>query len=238
MADNETLRTEAQWNNILTKLEQIRELRDRASTPDEANAAAAALTRMLTKYSLSMVEFESRLGNGTRHASGAVKATIEIENTAAWRQLLLTVIARTNGCRAIFMSGSKEVFMVGPQKNIDLATDLYGELVALAEVMSRRASREPANARAVHAAGMRVWRRSYLIGFGSGLGDAMRAARKQAADEMEGGSALVVVQDQNLDKAVSDLIGRTRPTGASRVNGAAHQSGYNDGKTALTKRLG
>lgn len=237
MNTEETVRTDAQWNDVLKKLESIRALRDRASTPEEAEAAAAALTRMLTKYSLTMVEFESRASRADGRAGGSIKTTITIENTAIWRQHLLTGIARANGCRAIFVKQSSHVFMVGPERNIQIVTDLYEELVALAETMARRASREPANAYSVLDAGMRSWKRSYLIGWGSGLYDAMRAARAQAADEVDGGSALVVVQERNLNEDVRRLIGATQQASGSRVNRAAHSAGYSDGEKSLTKRL-
>lgn len=123
------------WTAILSKLEQVRTLRDRATTQGEAEAAAAALTRLLTKYNLSMAEFEMRTKSERAEGHGMIRDFIDMANSAPWRSDLLNVIAMHNGCRAIFGLGKKAI-MVGTKQNIALIEDIYSEFVALAEVMA------------------------------------------------------------------------------------------------------
>lgn len=238
MTAPDTQRTDAEWRAILDKLDQIKALRDRAGTQAEAEAAAAALTRLLTKYNLSITEFEMRTKGDDTLGSNYVRTDITIENGANWRKDLLHVVATENGCRAIFKRGSSGVIMVGSPTGIGIVTDIYQEFVALAEVMARRASREPAYAIDVVAIGARRWRTGYLIGFAQGIWEAMRDARKAAVDETAGGSALVIVQDKALARAVDDLVGKTVSAGKSNVSRDAYNAGRSDGRGAMTKRIG
>lgn len=238
MEANGSTATDIQWGDVLKKLENIRELRDRATTKGEAESAAAALTRMLTKYNLSMAEFEMRTKAEIGAGHGMIHDVFSRENTASWRGDLLNYIAMNNNCRAVFLPGSKNTIMVGKKEQIAIVTDLYSEFVALAETMARRASREESNHWDIYCHGIRRWKTGYLTGFASGLGDAMREARMNAINEHEGGSALVLVQDQKLQDAVDELIGATKSMKAKRVNAAGFRVGHGDGKGALTKRIG
>src|SRR5689334_16506295 len=122
------------WSDILDKLGKLKTLSDRAGTLAEAEAAAAAMTRLLLKYNLSMVDVTAHLDGS---ANPVKRVDDPLENTAMWRTLLIYEIAKANLCDLVRLNGGKTVALFGHDHNLIVVKELYlwlvGEIDRLAD---------------------------------------------------------------------------------------------------------
>jgi len=221
---------------ILNKLAYIKTLKEQASTPGEAEAAAAAMTRMLTKYGLDMMELDMRLGTMPK-ASDFLYEKVDLESSAMWKRTLIYHIAKHNFSRVIYIPGKKTVDFVGTQQNLQVVQAMYAWLVlevnALAEIGWQQFTDK-------YYYSVKSWKNAYRTGLVSGLGRAMKDARAEVLLASDSGSALVVVNEKALDEAVLLNVGKTRTSSLRVSNGDAYSRGYDVGRSynISTNRIG
>lgn len=115
---------DANWTEVWERLSRIRTLADRAGTLAEAEAAAAALSRLLLKYNLSMADLdESQAGDPGADAVGSEEYAVA--NSAPWRHYLLHALAQSHFCRAVRYPGTNRAILVGHPHNLAAVKELY-----------------------------------------------------------------------------------------------------------------
>lgn len=231
---NENGRSGAEWRAIIERLAQIEALIENGATQGEAEAAAAAFTRTLTRFNLSEDEYRSRRGG--YDPNGYERFVIVIDDRVDWARKLLYVIAKHNGCDMIVYTGSLAVSVVGVPETVELVRKLYEAFRAIARSCCLTVSRERLSQAMILRYGSKKWQASYLAGFADGIGAAMREARKKAVAETENGSALVVLQQNALAQAVERLIGETEPIERATVITSAYDRGVADGRAAYGEK--
>lgn len=216
--------SEALTSQLVDKFEKLLQLEQRAATPGEAEAAAAAMTRLLTKHNLDMMEVHRRLGSQGPKID-MIKKWVDVP-AAAWRKSLLWIVARNNFTTFIYYR--RGGYLIGHQASILTTWQLYESLIGTVEHLADLAWADIAAWSGESAA---IWKNSFRLGCVSGIGDAIRRAKRAAVEETEGGSALVLVNEKELAEAVEKFVGPTSRSGHTNVtNAAAYRAGYATGK--------
>ena len=253
------MESERQWSEILDKLAKIKALSDRAGTLEEAQAATAALSRMLLRYNLTMEQVTVHLDG--QHDRGFVRQDATIENGAMWRAILLNSLARAHFCRCVRHGSNGTHSLFGQPHNIVVVKDLYSWLVDeverlaktgwpvhLAADIDRITDRytDPTGVYAdypgdvverycrqqiAYATGQqRAWKNSFRQGAVSAIGDTLREARAQARQDAGAAAwGLVPVLEQDLEDAFRKEYGLLQHSRAS-VN--RWHAGYDAGYAA------
>ncbi len=192
------------WAAIMDKLERVKRLQERAGTVAEAEAAAAALTKLLTKYNLTAAEFDHRIERNPQ--DDYVRQTVDLDGRTSWQRDLLGAVAHHNFCRVVHIARTDLSYLVGEPRNIEIVRDLYTYLRREVDRLADRAWEE-ARGSSPDWISSREWKRSYRAGVVDGIGMAMTEAKRTAVAEVEHGSQLVLVKDAELTAARDRLIG-------------------------------
>lgn len=215
--------------DVLEKIEKIQALMSRAGTQEEAEAASAALQRLLTKHNLELFDVEQRLGNG-KHKSEFVREHFNLKHQSGWRRDLLHVVAVNNFGKITYTQGSGWTSIVAEKRQVPIIIETYLRLEKLLWKMSRDASdREYANPSYEYSLEPRAWLNSYRNGFVWGLNRAMQAAKRDEIAQHEGGSALVVVKEEELNAAFSEFYPKLGKASSRDISSSA---GYHAGMRA------
>lgn len=219
-----------------SKLEKIARLMEAAGTPGEAEAAAAAFQRLVMKMNLTAEDLKG-LGkdDGAEYVSQTVIVAPEGKTGVTWRVYLLNAVARYNFCQAIRVGAhGGRMYLVGQRRNVEAVMSMYVtmgpvfERLAVASWHAEAAEARRLGWRAPHKV---RWTNSFLQGVPAGLIAKFKAERaeEEAADASV--SALVVVKDAELRRAVTDLVGGTT-TPKHKINSlsSAYESGYQAGR--------
>lgn len=242
------------------KIERVRELMERAGTPAEAEAAAAAFQRLIMRHELS--EEEARTLTGSRRDE-VVLRRVRLwpagRQGVTWRFHLMIVLTRFNFCR-LYREGpaGADVLVIGTEKNLDAVTRLYQMTEPAFERLAEAAWDEALRAfrvaylvtrgvlkaddatRVVSTAvvlrgrpNRQSYLASFLLGVPSGLYDKLKSERAEEIATLEGAQALVVVADQELDEAAERLIGEVTAgrRGPGARDGQAFRRGYDAGRS-------
>ena len=218
---------------LLTKLQKITRLIDRAGTPGEAEAAAAALSRLLLKYNLD--EAEVRRANGESESSAIVVQKFSVGKVGGaylWRWYLVSTIARANLTEVVRDGGTPlDGWIVGTKQNVEAVLDLNQHL---ADVFQRLAA-ESWTKEGQHGSWYLTrtkYINAFLLGVAPGLREKFAAERREAAKENGHVNALVVVNSAAIRDTIREEIGRTRDTSQHRRVGDAdaYQHGYRAGR--------
>jgi hypothetical protein len=225
--------SDVNWNQLLNKIENLMTLADRTESLGEAQAAAAGLTRLLTRHSLTMDEVTQRL-HGQQRKSDYDSHEVTTDAKSTWQQALIGQIAKFNFGRAITM-GNGVVRVVAEPHSFIVIKHLY---LYLDEAFTRLANDSLADKPPqVHT---KTWKNNFFLGAVEGVIDAMKDAQKAEAENVEHGSALVVVKDNEVAMAFKQLYPRTRKaTRAYSHNQQAFGRGYEAGRNVnLSPQIG
>lgn len=232
------------WPAILARLEKIIALENAAGTQAEAEAAAAAMTRLLTRYNLSRADVSKRLDGQKGPAFEERHTKI---SSAAWCRVLFSGIARANFCRPLYAGPT--AYCIGDPANVAAVIGLYDRIRREVERLTGLAwanlapEERPAPRRRYRsyyqwheqhdradATAAREWKGDFRYGCVAGVVAAIREARDQAVQEVENGSALVVVREAGLNDEV-----RRRYPHTGKIDTGRHLSqrgAYESGRVA------
>ena len=215
-----------QMDEILDKLAKLHALEDGAATQGEAEAASAAITRLLTRYNLDALDVRRRLGNQAAPLQfGQVRLT---GIKSAWERTLLGAIARHNQSQAVFWTygeSSGDVTLFGPANTLPLIEEMFR---TLARTVDHLTDLGWAAVTMVYTTPGK-WKTAYRLGCVSGINTALQRARDAAVEQVEQGSALVVQQEEALAQEVEQQIGKTRSMAKVTFEHTAYAQGYYDG---------
>jgi hypothetical protein len=241
--------TDANWNEVWERLSRIKTLADRAGTLAEAEAATAALSRLLLRYNLSLTDLDDATGDPER--GGVASEEYAVANSATWRHYLLHALAQSHFCRAIRYPGTSRAILVGHPHNLSAVKELYRWLsVAIERLASegweeqrdRAAARlllDPgsghrrfADARAAlpGSSERRAWTSAFRTGAVDGLWRRLideRAALQQETDPSRW--ALVPILDAEVQAFMDQHFASVGSYQMSASNAAGYQAGQEAG---------
>ena len=199
-------------NEVIEKARRLLQLRERAATPGEAQAAARALAKMLDKHRISIAELEMQGNREVEPLLADVDDPLICYNRlAAWKNRLIHVLCKHYGVacwrrgkiRGRAYDGRRKMayamHLCGRKSDMDMVRHMLAWLSTEVERLSRQ------ECEGLGTVSHNSWRR----GFVDGLDKQLRMARDDVA-EHSSDAALVLrkrLDDANdfLDRAIEDL---------------------------------
>lgn len=241
--------TNPNLDNILSKLRKLKALYEGAkeiNSEGEANAAAAAIQRLLTQYNLSVDEIgtdEQKKEDVVvdEKTSGFTYKSIGGE----WEQRLVYVICKWNFCRCfVYGKSYRTLLLVGKKENLETVKWLREMLSERFVSFSKKRFKEYQKTReyASKPISMDKYQRSYLMGCAAGLDAKLKEeSDRDKAKNIEYGTkvnALVVRNDTAVAQFVSKKFGKVESRKTRESNDSAREFGFRDGKnTELHKQV-
>ncbi len=229
-------------NKIVERLKKLMRLQQSASkigSEGEANAAAAAISRLLTQYNLSLMDINPE----ERKESLRVQRTgnISFKDTyGLWKRLLMNVICEFNYCKVFLISGQTNMIVVGTEANTSTVIYLYDMLRSIFRKLAPVRYKEFANGKRGAIRTEKYKRKyiaSYLNGCAYGLREKLTIEAK--ANEVQEKS-LVVCHNQLINDYMRSYasVERKAPKTKKKDIAEAFYNGYCDGKnTNINKAI-
>ena len=217
-------------DDVMARIAKIQRLAERGGTPHEAAAAAAKVQELLAQHSLTLAQVaiaggEPLSGYGHRqHSTGH----------SMWRRSLMSVLARSNMCLALYLIGGETIDVFGHRDNVRVVIDLYIWLAAEIDRMAEVAwSREGSGA-------VRAWKNRYREGAVQTIAERLTEEPKaRQATVAPTNTALVVIQDKVnavVDKVYPGIkrhnIHHSVPSGGGYDAGARDAAGMTVARSA------
>ena len=241
--------TNQNLDSVLKKLRKLQNLYEGAkkiNSEGEANAAAAAIQKLLIQYNLSMDEI------GTDEEKS--KDTVLEEKVdgftyksigGEWEFRLLYVLCKWNFCKCFQVGGTyKRLMIFGKKENIETVKWLRSMLAERFVSFSKNRFKEYQKTveYAMKPISMDKYQRSYLMGCAAGLDAKLKEeSDREKAKDAEFGAKVTALVVRN-DTAVTEYIENKYKVGkgkARRENfDSARALGFRDGKnTELHKQV-
>ena len=220
---------------IAEKIAQVANLMERASTQGEAEAAAAAMQRLVLKYGVTLDEARREAGKAASPYLFEMHIIAKAASPSiSWRNTMFHIIAHAGFCRSYNPGngGWHRVLVLGTRDDIDMALSTFLSVVATFERIADERSR-------TEAYGHRgAWKRSFLLGAAAGLRSALRAAVQDEAAADTAVNALVVVKGQELLAAEREQVGPLGKKGNAfeTRDASAYRKGYKQGAAWSSQR--
>jgi len=189
------------------------------ATVEEAAAAAAKAQELITTYNLTLSDLEVQ--DEGRYVK-VIVGHVCPKKFVRTHQHLLHVIARANFCRSVRHWLPKSE-LVGRPENIEFVTWLYSAVQN--DIVRLIREQKPEWARS-------SWKRAFWYGAMRTVQERLHDQRERMEQAAEGAkvTALVLVTEQALDRAVYELIGQT--TTGRAAGPKKHTTAYEAGKRA------
>lgn len=226
------------------KIDLIAQLLAKAesTTPEEAEALTEHAERLMVKYMIDQATVDAR-----RAKSGKASETIveeRLDFTGTYRGEMLNMVSNVvhglGGLRALQYTGGKgkvfSIWVIGFESDVAQALTLIASLQVQSAVAVRAWWKANKDGYVLsNSYDQEKARRSFVHGFGSGVGTRLRTSRATVVQEASAGTELVLV---SRDAKVQDYLNgkatrKSRARTATGRDGAASQ-GYDAGKNANT----
>lgn len=223
----------------LKKLMRLQEGAKKIGSEGEANAAAAAISRLLTQYNLSLMDINPE----ERKEAIQIQRTghISFKDTyGTWKRLLMNVLCEFNYCKTFLISGQTNMVVVGTEANTSTVIYLYDMLRSIFRKLAPVRYDEFATGKRGVIRTEKYKRKyiaSYLNGCAYGLKE--KLTLEAAANEVQEKS-LVVCHNQLIKEYMSNYSTVERQATKTRKKDivTAFYSGYCDGKnTSINKAI-
>lgn len=221
-------------NKIVEKLKKLMRLQQSAQkigSEGEANAAAAAISRLLTQYNLSLMDINPE----ERKKSLQVQRTghVSFKDTyGLWKRLLMDVICEFNYCKVFLISGQSNMVIVGTEANTSAVIYLYDMLRGIFRKLAPVRYEEFASGKR-GAIRTEKYKRKYIASYLKGCvyGVKEKLTIEAKANEAQEKS-LVVCHNQLIDDYMSsyEMVQRKAAKTKKKDIVEAFFSGYCDGK--------
>lgn len=232
----------------------LRQAEDVAGTPEEAVFQAKAF-ELMAKYGIDQASVQAaKQGLDTSDLRDAIQWIVKIDGKYAQAQmLLLHNLANALHSKTVYnknRAGELHMYVYGVPTHIEriqmLWQILQPQMMRLVETvrpdydysqLKRRYNYDTHQFETYRSSGsgyLKSYRRSWIAGFGSAVGDRLRQQENKALREAESSGALVLFQG-DAEKAAVALRKehpRLRNTKSSRVNYNGYAHGQRDGRNA------
>jgi hypothetical protein len=225
---------------VLQLLEKLQRLADasRNNSPEEAEAAAARMQKLMTEHQISQLEIGDE---EAEDIDPIIHRTVMEElgmkkKMVGWRTVLCNGLCQANGCQMVQQSSMRmhktsikgKVHLFGKSSSLQTVLYMYQYLAAEVERLANLMAKQhflPGDPR------RKRWGNSFRYGCASGLYNRLVATRakvvqEQCSDETK---ALIRRDDLAVEKAVEDGIGKVRKGQARQVS---DWQGYDQGRKA------
>lgn len=223
----------------LKKLMRLQQSAQKIGSEGEANAAAAAISRLLTQYNLSLMDIDPE----ERKETMLIQRTgcISFKDTyGLWKRLLMNVLCEFNYCKTFLISGQTNMIVVGTEANTSTVIYLYDMLRSIFRKLAPVRYEEFAEGKR-GAARTEKYKRKYIASYLTGCVYGLKAKLKleAVANEVQEKS-LVVCHNQLINDYISNYstVERKAPKTKKKDVAEAFYSGYCDGKnTNINKTI-
>lgn len=239
------METNANLDAIQKKLRKLQKLYEGAkaiNSEGEAEAAAAAIQRILTQYNLTMSEIGEEVTKDTiieEHYKYEYSGRTHGGN---WENRLVYVICKHNFCKC-FKNGDKRMLVVGTKENLEMVEWLRKFLSErfLELSLKRWAEYQETLEYAIKQCTRHHFMRHYLVGAIIGLDLKLTEERRKDKQDEEIGAkvtALIVRNDAAIDTYMASKY-KVRNAGGRRISmDGATAMGVKDGRnTSLYKPI-
>ncbi|QBD78006.1 DUF2786 domain-containing protein [Ktedonosporobacter rubrisoli] len=211
-------------------LEKIRKLLalSTSSNPHEAALAASKAQALLAEYNLELSQVQ------TSEPDARYEQAHLSTGSRVWRRQLLYVLAKYNFCQTVYDPNYKHVILIGERHNSEVVQYLYSSLVEQLEHMAVTAYRQSES-----EFPLATWKNSFFAGALRSIDQRLDEQQKQFVAISGQCRSLVIVKNDELQKAVNKLFPHLR---AGRSRRIVRCDGYYDGiragrTVALNKAL-
>jgi hypothetical protein len=232
----------------------LRQAEDVAGTPEEAVFQAKAF-ELMAKYGIDEAQVDAaKRGLDVSDLRDAIKWTVLIEGKyAAAQMLLLHNLATALHSKTVYSKNkySKELhmFVYGVPTHIERIKVLWAilqpQMMRLVETVrpdydhssTKRVydytTHEFVTKRTSGSGHLKSYRRSWIAGFGSAVGERLRVEETKALESDDSGALVLFKGDvERADVALREAHPRLGRGTSSRVNGAGYAHGQRDGRNA------
>ena len=237
---------ETKIEKIVEKLKKLKRAYEGAkaiNSEGEANAAAAAIQRILLEYNLSMDDVDTKEEDKSKvteeHVSGYNYKSIG----GKWEFKLAQVICKWNFCYCFMQGNHQRIVIVGKPENIEtvkwLLTLLSERFVAISKVRYKeyQLTWEYREKPIV----LDTYQRRYLVGCAAGLGikfqEESNLMKQQEAEYKQKVDALVLRNDREIKMYVDSKYKMKFVNMNTKIDSCFHK-GLSDGRnTVLNKQI-
>lgn len=212
-------------DKLWDKISHLRTLATHENTPQaEAEAATAAIHRLLLTHNLDMLEVERR-ANNTQPKSTVKQHTYTMENNDLWRIDLMTAMAVNNYCRSLShrRRGHRNlVYIVGHQTNIEAVLELYATYSNIIERHALACHVPPTE-------NPRAYKTMFRKGMVDGINARLKREKQEVISNNQTSSALVPVIEKEVNAYVTQQWPRLNKDYRHDRWGAGYKNGYSTG---------
>lgn len=217
---------------VINKIQKLIALRNGAraiGSEGEANAAAAAIQRLLTEYNLSLADVE---GCTSEEETGPIGCS-DNYNTAdnyrsGWKRHLLYAICEFYYCKAYMITGTPRCAVYGTEINRMAVDYAYNFLEAAFTRLSVIRFKEEHGTCRINTRHRDIWMTSYLLGCASGIREKLMDER---TEQMTG---LMVCHGAMIDRYIKATgqakTGQWSSASTRSINGHVFDMGHRDGR--------
>lgn len=217
---------------VINKIQKLIALRNGAraiGSEGEANAAAAAIQRLLTEYNLSLADVE---GCTSEEETGPIGCS-DNYNTAdnyrsGWKRHLLYAICEFYYCKAYMITGTPRCAVYGTEINRMAVDYAYNFLEAAFTRLSVIRFKEEHGTCRINTRHRDIWMTSYLLGCASGIREKLMDER---TEQMTG---LMVCHGAMIDRYIKATqqakAGQWSSASTRSINGHVFDMGHRDGR--------
>lgn len=216
---------------IINKIQKLIRLRDGAravGSEGEANAAAAAIQRLITEYNMSLSEIEGTPESEEESCIGRSNNYHTADNyRSGWKRHLLYAICEYYYCKAYMLSGTPRCVVYGTEMNRMAVEYAFNFLEAAFTHLSVIRFKESHGTCRIPTRHRDIWLASYLLGCSSGIRE------KLMSEETEQVTGLLISHGAMIDKYMAQEQGSTGSWSSSSnrgLNGRVFGMGYRDGQ--------
>lgn len=231
--------TEDKQKKLAQTIAKLRALAEHPNTPDgERQNATAQISSLMEKYAIDELMVEAAMGNTV--PDRIIKKEYPFKGVYFYADsVLVQGIAKAIGLKAIMSKSSNTAgvnYVVGFERDFQRFDVLYtSALLQRDRALNRYLTQQSAVWHRLTASEKYNARRSFMVGFASGLADKLEAASKKVHEEVVrergSGAELVLVERKALvEKQFQQEFGRTTQARIKLVG--SHTAGQRAGQAA------
>lgn len=222
----------------IRKLIRLKESASKIGSEGEANAAAAAVNRLLTEYNLSLMEITEE--ETAPVLSVAESSRISYQDTYGniWKRDLLRIISEYNYCQILLYSGTTYMVVLGTKENASVVIALYNYLRSAFKTLATDRHREFIQGKRGYYCTQKFKKnyiRSYLLGCCVGLRAQFESINRTCKE-----TGIILCHKQLIKDYLDTvkLVKRKPLQNKRKTNYLAFNSGYMDGNNInLNKQI-
>lgn len=218
--------------NIINKIQKLIALRNGAQaigSEGEANAAAAAIQRLLTEYNMKLSEIEGMPEAEEESCIGRSDNYNTADNyRSGWKRYLLYAICEYYYCRAYMITGTPRCAVYGTEVNRMAVEYAFNFLEAVFSRLSAIRFKEEHGTCRINTRHRDIWLSSYLLGCASGVRE------KLTSEKTEQVTGLMVSHGAMIDRYIAQTqnakTGQWSSSSSRGLNGRVFNIGHRDGR--------